>query len=217
MTTVTGSNCPLLRRRLRIMKIGNCPLRMRRRSKDEPFFVFQNPEPGRDITRVIRSRLHHRHDVEIGAQENGADFGNQLFARTLRLVLRVSPEVTVETTLGSNPMDFLMRKGRVIGLTRFAYTTVEPVSRTDGRLQEDFRRSRGRFPSWHGIPFSNCRLASQIEAAFNLDSHDTIGDQRRELCKGRYAPDTSKGMGSVEFASSRMSNVYLPCGSTSTE
>jgi hypothetical protein len=39
------------------------------------------------------------------------------------------------------------------------------------RLQEEFRRTHGRFPSCRGIPFSDCGLASQIVPASNFDRH----------------------------------------------
>lgn len=47
----------------------------------------------------------------------------------------------------------------------------EERSRPDGWLHEDFKRSRGRTPSWRGIPFADYRLAPQIMAASNFVSH----------------------------------------------
>lgn len=54
---------------------------------------------------MIRSRLHLRHDTEIGAQENGAEFRDQLFARTFRPVLRVARQISIEAMLSSNPVN----------------------------------------------------------------------------------------------------------------
>jgi hypothetical protein len=68
---VRGLSCALLRHRLEIVEIGDCSLSMRGR-KDNPPFILENRKPGCDIARVIRSRFLRRHDIKIGAQENGA-------------------------------------------------------------------------------------------------------------------------------------------------
>jgi hypothetical protein len=43
---------------------------------DNPPLILENRKPGCDIARVIQSRFLRRHDTEIGAQENGAEFGD---------------------------------------------------------------------------------------------------------------------------------------------
>jgi hypothetical protein len=53
---------------------------------------------------MIWPRFEFRDDAEIGAKEATAEFGNQLFARTLAFVLGVAAEVTADTVRVGRPV-----------------------------------------------------------------------------------------------------------------
>src|SRR4051812_37706664 len=95
---------------LKIVQIGDCPLSVGGRGKDEALLVGQHLQPRRKITCVIGARLEFGYDTEIRTEETRSQLRDQLFARPLMAILRIAAEIAIGAMRRRGPMHAFMRE-----------------------------------------------------------------------------------------------------------
>jgi hypothetical protein len=95
---------------------------MRSRGEDEPTVALQHGEPVVDVAGVVGAWLEFQ--PKVGAQEGGAQLGDQLFPSIAVVAPAFSPKVTVEPLGMASPVGALVSQCGVVALS-----VVEAVKR----------------------------------------------------------------------------------------
>ncbi len=85
--------------------------------EDRLLVGLQDGQPGREILSVIRAGLAG--DTQIGAEEGGSEFGDQLLDR-IGLVAEALAELAIAAALGAGPVGKLMTQRGKVGFRRRA-------------------------------------------------------------------------------------------------
>lgn len=94
-------------RRLKIVKIANGTLSMRRGLEDGSLVARKNGEPGLKVRRMIRPRLELRRNAEIGAEEAAAKLGDEFLAGALASISRIPGKIPADAAGWRRPMRFM--------------------------------------------------------------------------------------------------------------
>ena len=121
--------------------------------EDGAVVVLQNFQPVGDIGGVILARL--KRQFEIGAEESGAQFGDEFLLRVAFIAPALAAEVAVKARRVLRPVRQFMRERGVIalGVAEGIQTAASARSRVPARNRRGFRRG-GWWRPWPAKNFS---------------------------------------------------------------